>query len=285
LVVYLSDSGKAAAEYGSGGAVHDLVVYHSERATGHTYVGSGDEFSFFSRKSEKTLQRALGQRVWAIASVGSTNPSYFLVGVYTPTRIEPAKDGVRYLSGSGVHFDPPIEASNRDWFKALFDEQNNFSFGNFNRIRAPEVIRGLDLARAAQAITIYPDELSRPGYPEGAAMQVIVNRYERNRGAREACLKRFGASCLVCGLDLAKQYGPIAKDLIHVHHLRPLSNIDESYEVNPETDLIPICPNCHAVAHREDPPLSPEQIRQFIADHSSFELTTATNAAPHSNFV
>ncbi|MGH8258774.1 MAG: hypothetical protein ACREUG_03690, partial [Steroidobacteraceae bacterium] len=28
--------------------------------------------------------------------------------------------------------------------------------------------------------------------------------------------------------------------------------------------LIPICPNCHAVVHRRDPPLSPDELRELL---------------------
>ncbi|MEG0771017.1 MAG: HNH endonuclease, partial [Clostridia bacterium] len=48
-----------------------------------------------------------------------------------------------------------------------------------------------------------------------------------------------------------KIYGEIGKDFIHVHHLKPLNEIGEEYIVNPVNDLIPVCPNCHAMLHRK----------------------------------
>ena len=69
---------------------------------------------------------------------------------------------------------------------------------------------------------------------------------------------------------MTKVYGEIAKGFIHVHHLIPLSEIKENYQVNPKTDLIPVCPNCHAMLHRQDPPLTPEALnRQMKAQASS----------------
>jgi len=44
-------------------------------------------------------------------------------------------------------------------------------------------------------------------------------------------------------------YGEIAEGYIHVHHLRPLSEVGEAHAVDPVADLRPVCPNCHAVLH------------------------------------
>ncbi|PCP15512.1 HNH endonuclease, partial [Klebsiella pneumoniae] len=46
-----------------------------------------------------------------------------------------------------------------------------------------------------------------------------------------------------------------------IHHLIPLSGIKQDYRLNPETDLIPVCPNCHAMLHRRDPPFTPEELK------------------------
>lgn len=118
---------------------------------------------------------------------------------------------------------------------------------------------------------LFPDEIQQEAtYIEGAAVQVTVNRYERDRKARQAALDWHGYQCKVCGLDMTKVYGEIAKGFIHVHHLIPLSEIKENYQVDPKTDLIPVCPNCHAMLHRQDPPLTPEALnRQMKAQDSS----------------
>lgn len=121
------------------------------------------------------------------------------------------------------------------------------------------------------ALKLFPDEIQQEAtYIEGAAVQLTVNRYERDRKARQAALDWHGYQCKVCGIDMTKVYGEIAKGFIHVHHLIPLSEIKENYQVNPKTDLIPVCPNCHAMLHRQDPPLTPEALnRQMKAQTSS----------------
>jgi len=108
-----------------------------------------------------------------------------------------------------------------------------------------------------------PDELpDDEEFIEGAAKTVKVNRYERDQKARAACLKHFGAVCQVCGLDFAERYGAdIGEGFMHVHHKRPIHTLKSSYKVNPKKDLVPVCPNCHAMLHRKEPPLDIEQLR------------------------
>jgi hypothetical protein len=87
------------------------------------------------------------------------------------------------------------------------------------------------------------------GLFEGAGYRVVVNTYERNQEARRQCIAHYGATCVVCGFNFADTYGPVAEGLIHVHHITPLADIGAEYQVNPITDLVPVCPNCHAVIH------------------------------------
>jgi len=103
------------------------------------------------------------------------------------------------------------------------------------------------------------------GLPEGAKMRIEVNRYERSKLNRAMCISIHGSRCAACGLDLATMYGELGDSYIHVHHLIPVSRIGEGYAPNPATDLVPLCPNCHAMVHRKDPPLSPEELRAAIA--------------------
>lgn len=115
---------------------------------------------------------------------------------------------------------------------------------------------------------VFPEEWrSAADFVEGAATQVLVNRYERDRRAREAAIRYHGCTCKVCGLDMEKQYGNIGKGFIHVHHLVPLSAIKQDYQLNPNTDLIPVCPNCHAMLHRTHPPLTPQALQRLLQEN------------------
>lgn len=96
----------------------------------------------------------------------------------------------------------------------------------------------------------FPDQVNER-YQEGHAYKILVNKYERNLEARQKCIEIYGYSCQVCQTNLEEVYGEVAKEFIHVHHLIPLSEIKEEYQVDPANDLIPVCPNCHAMLHRK----------------------------------
>ena len=101
-------------------------------------------------------------------------------------------------------------------------------------------------------------------YAEGAVRQVMVNRYERDDRARDACIAAFGPTCRICGFDFVARYGPVGRGYIHVHHLQPVSKVGAEYICDPVADLLPVCPNCHAVLHRRNPPYSPSEVRAML---------------------
>jgi len=104
----------------------------------------------------------------------------------------------------------------------------------------------------SKEITYLPEEISPQGaqkLKEGAKKQVLVNSYERNSKARKACIDYYGCTCSVCGFDFGAFYGEEFKGKIHVHHIKALSDINEEYEVDPISDLRPVCPNCHLALH------------------------------------
>ena len=113
---------------------------------------------------------------------------------------------------------------------------------------------------------LYPDELE-PGvtYPEGAKKQVRINAFERNSQARKACLVHYGTRCAACDLSFDERYGDVGAGFIHVHHIVPLTKLPAGYRISPITDLVPVCPNCHAMLHRTEPPLTVAELRQRLS--------------------
>lgn len=102
---------------------------------------------------------------------------------------------------------------------------------------------------------------------EGVKKQVSVNKYERSSVARERCIKAFGGyDCQICGFNFKEHYGNLGDSFIHVHHIVPLHKIGAEYKINYEKDLIPVCPNCHAMLHREieGKCYSVEELKQLV---------------------
>lgn len=108
---------------------------------------------------------------------------------------------------------------------------------------------------------------------EGALKTVELTVYERNATARRLCIAHHGPTCQACGLSYEDKYGAIAADLIHVHHVTPLSVIGEAYQVDPVRDLIPLCATCHHVVHRRCPPYSVAEIRAAIEAQAARNLS------------
>lgn len=116
-----------------------------------------------------------------------------------------------------------------------------------------------------EVLDILPEQISNPDkYVEGAKRQVTVNGYERNAAARRKCVEHYGPVCVVCGFDFEEIYGSAAAGIIHVHHLIPLADIGNEYEIDPISDLRPVCPNCHAVIHSKKEPYSIDDVTSFL---------------------
>ncbi|EKN3981431.1 HNH endonuclease [Yersinia enterocolitica] len=115
----------------------------------------------------------------------------------------------------------------------------------------------------------YPDELSNDiEYTEGAKKYIAVNSYERDRDARNKAIEIHGLNCSVCDMNFENFYGAIGSGFIHIHHIKPLHTINAEYKVSPKDDLIPVCPNCHAMLHRFKNALSIEQLKKIILKNS-----------------
>ncbi len=121
-----------------------------------------------------------------------------------------------------------------------------------------------------------PQEAAASTGFEGATTQVTVNRYERDPSLREACVdfymeKDGRLSCQVCGMDFASRYGEIGRGFIHIHHLDPLGNGQGVRNVDPVKDLIPVCPNCHAMLHKKPGKgvYTPEELRERLKNRQA----------------
>ena len=107
---------------------------------------------------------------------------------------------------------------------------------------------------------------------EGAKKQIVVNAYERNVKARNECIEYYKkinngqVKCEICGFNFGDIYGAQFKDKINIHHIVEIAQIGQEYIIDPEKDLIPVCPNCHYILHCRKPAYKPEEVKRMLCN-------------------
>ena len=71
---------------------------------------------------------------------------------------------------------------------------------------------------------------------------------------------------MICGFDFGQKYGELGKGYIEVHHIKPLATWEQEVVINPETDLICVCANCHRMLHRFKNYIVPVEELKYIVD-------------------
>ena len=143
----------------------------------------------------------------------------------------------------------------------------------------PNIVAALENCKLTGEISYAEELILKDSFSliEGAKKTVTVNAYERNSKARNQCVAHWGYLCSVCNFDFQKIYGNIGINYIHVHHLVPVSEIGKSHQVNPITDLRPVCPNCHSMLHKSNPPLTIEELTELINTRQLDESSDHSN--------
>ena len=109
-----------------------------------------------------------------------------------------------------------------------------------------------------------PNSFFESTLTEGGQKFRFTSYYERNPKLRQQAVLIHGYTCKGCGFNFENFYGEDGKGFIEIHHLKPISESGQT-EVNPETDLIPLCSNCHSMIHRKkNRILSIDELRAII---------------------
>ena len=100
---------------------------------------------------------------------------------------------------------------------------------------------------------------------EGGRVEVTLSKIERDPAVRRAALKHYcpdGPECHACG------YVPPSgmTCAIDIHHLHPLA---EGKRRTALEDLIPLCANCHRLAHAETSPIPLDRLRKLTRPPSA----------------
>ncbi len=115
---------------------------------------------------------------------------------------------------------------------------------------------------------IEADELEDKGpQKEGAIKEYYGKRYERSPINRKKAIQIHGIACNVCGFNFEAVYGARGADYIDVHHVKQISTFTEEQYVDPQTDLITLCSNCHRMIHRKpNDILTVDQLKSIIQE-------------------
>ena len=146
---------------------------------------------------------------------------------------------------------------------------------DFNAHQARDGLRrlGFDVPgpdQPAAEIAESPESLAAlPPAFEGAERQVTRNIRERDPAARRAAEAhwrqlRGGLISEGCGIDFGRAYGPRGAGFMHFHHLTPLAAAEGPRAVDGARDLVPLCPNCHAMVHRGEDLLTIDALRALL---------------------
>lgn len=173
---------------------------------------------------------------------------------------------------SDVEFAPP-EQSKSDWsvqdgrfvMSAVLrqDTQSDSDLILVNICREVIVPMMAAMAELIGYDEIEEDEADNQSF-EGAVKLSIVKRRERNPRNRLLCIRVHGEKCAVCDLRPKDVYGH-AGSIIEVHHIVPVASLVAPRAYDPNTDLVPLCPNCHRSVHTRRPvPFSVQELRQKV---------------------
>lgn len=100
---------------------------------------------------------------------------------------------------------------------------------------------------------------------EGEITSYYGKKYERDPLNRELAIQIHGVTCAACQFNYEQKYGERGRDFIEIHHIKPLSSLGGSTEINPDKDLVPLCANCHRMVHRrKDHVLTIEELRGIL---------------------
>lgn len=200
------------------------------------------------------------------------------------------QSGILLPVAAGARLFPHLVARGGGWFDCEDQDGRGYTLRFFHRAKASESrithtasLISRYLLRAGDTFTISAPEADGKPYrivleatggastldgeetftfqPEGAVRRVAVNQYERSPKNRKRAIRAHGVRCFGCRIEMAETYGEIAKGFIHIHHVKPIAAQPQEPDVD---DLIPLCPNCHAIVHLAKPPLSIKRLRELI---------------------
>jgi hypothetical protein len=192
-------------------------------------------------------------REWLYSSSSaSPNPSEIHAGVrIDEVRLTP-QDGM--LKSSELQLDPDL--SKMQIIRVRQGSNFKISTEHFSKLRA---------------LWQMDDNENGPiNVSEGRVLQKLHNSRERDativKQKKQAFIKQNGYfSCEICKEVLQDKYGPMAEQVIEVHHTKPVHLMKPGDQTSLQ-DLVLLCPNCHRVIHSGEAVKNYEELKKRFPD-------------------
>lgn len=177
------------------------------------------------------------------------------------------------------NFTKEIDPTGSDFTKRIYKENLEKVLETVPKEFENDFYRGYhwncDVVRRVRKASEYDINLSNESQQEeiepqteGRKTVYYTTKYERSAKNREAAIRAHGTKCMICDFDFEEKYGELGKGYIEVHHIKPLAELDEEVVIDPETDLICVCSNCHRMLHRfKNYIVSAEELKNMVEDN------------------
>lgn len=113
-----------------------------------------------------------------------------------------------------------------------------------------------------------PDDIGVGAYTGTEAKKFRWHRTaERNQKLAAAAKQVHGSTCMVCGFNFGSRYGDWGAGYIEAHHVVPFSELSKAPEpvlLDPATDFVVVCANCHRMLHRKKQAILPSDLKDLL---------------------
>ncbi len=92
-------------------------------------------------------------------------------------------------------------------------------------------------------------------------------RAERNKKLADDAKTFHGTTCMICSFNFGDKYGSRGVGYIEAHHIVPFAQLVKELEpvtLDPKTDFVVVCANCHRMLHRTVPAISPLELKALL---------------------
>jgi putative restriction endonuclease len=201
----------------------------------------------------------------------SPDPHYFGIGIIGDSTISEESELPELYCEilNYKEFQKPVPIKINDEYLEPIPKSRETNYWRFGvrEINKETYNRILSYARIKEYHISMPnenEEFESYQWVEGKKKIRFSSYYERNPFYRNKAIEIHGLTCMVCNFNFESKFGSHGKGYIHVHHNKPIHE-SGPIVINPETDMSVLCPNCHAMIHRnKELTLTLDELRSIL---------------------